>query len=217
MDSFLIVQRGDEIGRRMDLDGDQLTIGRGTDNDVVLSDPMVSRYHAVLKRQDEQVILIDLGSSNPVVINDQVLEPGVPRQLSHRDVLFIGRAVFSFQSRSGAARQTTPAQNAAPLTRMMEQQSQPYPPGTAESERVRSVSQQAAVSTMEESDKTIIGSDPERLPPPPPQFVPQHAAGSFDNGSPANSGALAPQDDRLIGTPASEGSDDSPTQIIPRR
>lgn len=104
METFLIVQRGEDIGRRYDLDTVQLTIGRGSDNDMVLNDPMVSRYHAVVKRQGSRFTIIDLGSSNPVVVNDQVLEPGAAQQLQHRDVVFIGKTVFSFQSRDAQSK-----------------------------------------------------------------------------------------------------------------
>lgn len=116
METFLIVQRGEDIGRRYDLDTVQLTIGRGSDNDMVLNDPMVSRYHAVVKRQGSRFTIIDLGSSNPVVVNDQVLEPGTAQQLQHRDVVFIGKTVFSFQSRDtqGQARADQPAARPAP-------------------------------------------------------------------------------------------------------
>ncbi len=110
MDAFLIVQRGEDIGRRFDLDNNQLTIGRGSDNDLVLNDPMVSRYHAVLKQQGNRYSLIDLGSSNPVVINDQPLEPGTPQQLTHRDVVFIGKTVFSFQNRAAGISHAASAQ-----------------------------------------------------------------------------------------------------------
>lgn len=113
METFLIVQRGEDIGRRYDLDTVQLTIGRGSDNDMVLNDPMVSRYHAVVKRQGSRFTIIDLGSSNPVVINDQMLEPGMPQQINHRDVIFIGKTVFSFQSR-GADSRPGQAQSARP-------------------------------------------------------------------------------------------------------
>jgi len=108
MDAFLIVQRGEDIGRRYDLDTTQLTVGRGSDNDMVLNDPMVSRYHAVVKRHGNRYSVIDLGSSNPVVINDQALEPGMPQQLQHRDVVFIGKTVFSFQNRTPGAAQAQP-------------------------------------------------------------------------------------------------------------
>src|SRR5690242_6905635 len=108
MDAFLIVQRGEDIGRRYDLDTTQLTVGRGSDNDMVLNDPMVSRYHAVVKRHGNRYSVIDLGSSNPVVINDQAFEPGMPHQLQHRDVVFIGKTVFSFQNRTPGAAQAQP-------------------------------------------------------------------------------------------------------------
>jgi pSer/pThr/pTyr-binding forkhead associated (FHA) protein len=114
MAAFLIVQRGEDIGRRFDLDTTQLTVGRGSDNDMVLNDPMVSRYHAVVKRQGNGHLVIDLGSSNPVVINDQVCEPGEPRVLQHRDVVFIGKTVFSFQNRGGGAVQT-PGRQQTPM------------------------------------------------------------------------------------------------------
>ncbi len=116
MAAFLIVQRGEDIGRRFDLDTTQLTVGRGSDNDMVLNDPMVSRYHAVVKRQGNGYLVIDLGSSNPVVINEHVCEPGEPRILQHRDVVFIGKTVFSFQSRAGGAI-TGPAARQQPVDR----------------------------------------------------------------------------------------------------
>ncbi|HEX5501295.1 MAG TPA: FHA domain-containing protein [Thermomicrobiales bacterium] len=124
MDAFLIVQRGEDIGRRYDLDTVQLTVGRGSDNDMVLNDPMVSRYHAVVKRQGGHFTIIDLGSANPVVVNDQVLEAGIAQQLGHRDVIFIGKTVFAFQQRGADSRAPQPAQ-AVPAAR-------PTPPPPAE-------------------------------------------------------------------------------------
>jgi predicted component of type VI protein secretion system len=95
---FLITQRGPVIGHRHDLDSGQFTIGRGQDNDLVLNDAMVSRYHAVIRQENAGVVLIDLGSTNPALVNDMPLEPGVPQRLQHRDVVVIGGAVFSFQN-----------------------------------------------------------------------------------------------------------------------
>ena len=78
MSPFLITQRGPVIGHRHDLDSGQFTIGRGQDNDLVLNDAMVSRYHAVIRQENAGVVLIDLGSTNPALVNDMPLEPGVP-------------------------------------------------------------------------------------------------------------------------------------------
>jgi predicted component of type VI protein secretion system len=97
---FLIIQRGPDIGSRCELTDLQVTIGRGPDNDLVLPDALVSRYHAVIRRDGENVVLIDLGSTNPVIVNETVLEPGVPCRLQHRDVVIVGQNVFSFQNPS---------------------------------------------------------------------------------------------------------------------
>ncbi|MBX5492917.1 MAG: FHA domain-containing protein [Chloroflexi bacterium] len=103
MPPFLITQRGPEIGRRYDLVSPQFTIGRGTDNDLVLGDALVSRYHAVIRQENEGVVIIDLGSTNPVLVNDTPLEAGMPHRLQHRDIIVLGQNVFSFQNPPAAA------------------------------------------------------------------------------------------------------------------
>jgi predicted component of type VI protein secretion system len=100
---FLIMQRGPEIGRRYDITSSQFTIGRGSDNDLVLGDALVSRYHAVIRQENEGIVIIDLGSTNPVTVNDVELEPGVPQRLHHRDVIVVGQSVFSFQHPTSVA------------------------------------------------------------------------------------------------------------------
>ncbi len=103
MPPFLIMQRGPEIGRRYDLTSSQFTIGRGSDNDLVLVDALVSRYHAVIRQENEGIVIIDLGSTNPVMVNDVELEPGVPQRLHHRDIIVVGQCVFSFQHPTSVA------------------------------------------------------------------------------------------------------------------
>jgi pSer/pThr/pTyr-binding forkhead associated (FHA) protein len=100
MPPFLIIQRGPVIGHRHDLDTGECTIGRGQDNDLVLNDVMVSRYHAVIRQENAGVVVIDLGSANPVLVNNVPLEPGVPQRLQPRDVVVIGAVVLSFQDRA---------------------------------------------------------------------------------------------------------------------
>jgi predicted component of type VI protein secretion system len=99
----LITQRGPEIGRRYDLAAAQFTIGRGTDNDLVLGDAMVSRYHAVIRQENEGVVIIDLGSTNVTTVNETDLEPGVAQRLQHRDVIGIGQNVFCYQQPTGVS------------------------------------------------------------------------------------------------------------------
>ena len=236
MDAFLIVQRGEDIGRRFDLDTTQLTIGRGADNDLVLNDPMVSRYHAVLKRQGSRYSLIDLGSSNPVVINDQALEPGNPQQLTHRDVVFIGKTVFSFQHRAAGMGSTPSNQPAAkPMERDTDATQMvgrrdfdpptPPPPSRNAAPSISDVGERTVIAPApntgtanEDSDKTMVVGASDRSTPPPPLFAPPPppAAVKFDDDE-TNAGIAAPQGDRMVGTPPNEDDGDFPTQIIPRR
>ncbi len=48
-----------------------VTIGRGHANDLVLNDPSVSRFHAVVKLVGETVVVADRGSTNGVFINGE--------------------------------------------------------------------------------------------------------------------------------------------------
>lgn len=238
MDAFLIVQRGEDIGRRFDLETTQLTIGRGADNDLVLNDPMVSRYHAVLKRQGSRYSLIDLGSSNPVVINDQSLEPGTPQQLTHRDVVFIGKTVFSFQHRAAGMGSSPSAQPASRSTSSDNDATQmighrdfdpPTPPPVPRSaapssggdadERTVIASAPSPSPMHDDSDKTMVVGGREDAAPPPPLFAPPPppAAVKFDDDE-TNTGLTPPsRGDQVVGTPPSEDDGDFPTQIIPRR
>lgn len=196
MDAFLIVQRGEDIGRRFDIDTTQLTIGRGSDNDLVLNDPMVSRYHAVVKRQGNRFTLIDLGSSNPVVVNDQALEPGMGQQLTHRDVVFIGKTVFSFQNRAAGAgpapgrptpQVVTPPRPEAAETQFMGSRdfdpptpppatrATPQPSSSAMGEKTVVAPIQEAASGGDNDKTMIIGGSPPAATPPPALFSPPPA------------------------------------------
>lgn len=74
---------------------DSLSIGRGSDNDVVLGSKQVSRNHAVLSVLDGQLYVKDLDSSNGTFVNDQRLEGNKSTPLQVEDTL--GFASFRFQ------------------------------------------------------------------------------------------------------------------------
>jgi hypothetical protein len=69
------------------LDRQQVTLGRARDNDVILDDPRVSRYHARIVQRYGQSVLQDLGSTYGTALNDQVVQECV---LRHGDRLSLG-------------------------------------------------------------------------------------------------------------------------------
>ena len=53
-----------------------LTLGRSSDNDVVLRDFSVSRHHARVEEGDETFRIVDLGSTNGIRVNESFVESG---------------------------------------------------------------------------------------------------------------------------------------------
>ncbi|MPY91472.1 MAG: FHA domain-containing protein [Luteitalea sp.] len=84
MTAKLLIFRGDEIDR-VDLTNRDLRIGRAPENDIVLQDQdkTVSRYHAELRHEQGNYVLIDVNSQNGIWVDGQrvqrtKLEPGRP-------------------------------------------------------------------------------------------------------------------------------------------
>ena len=59
--------------RVIELQSGSLTLGRDPSNAVVLDDPNVSRFHAVLNRVGDSVELADLGSRNGTRLNHELI------------------------------------------------------------------------------------------------------------------------------------------------
>ena len=73
----LIAQTGKLDGGRWALDSDELIIGRGKDNGLVVPDRQVSRHHARIRRTDRGYLLEDLGSKNGTHLNGTEVTDGV--------------------------------------------------------------------------------------------------------------------------------------------
>jgi len=77
---ILLVVSGGARGKKTKV-GDQLTVGKAPDNDLVLPDDTVSRHHCVLERRRDGIIVRDLGSTNQTrvgrtAVKEATIEPG---------------------------------------------------------------------------------------------------------------------------------------------
>jgi two-component system, cell cycle response regulator len=88
-----------DLGRRYLLDKKVITIGRGRDNDIVLLRDCVSRRHARLELRGEDVIAVDLASTNGTFVNDDPKRVA-ERSLNRGDQLKIGDTIFKYLSGS---------------------------------------------------------------------------------------------------------------------
>ena len=78
-----------------------ITVGRATTNDVVLSDAKASRAHARLAYSDSQWTLIDLDSANGTLVNGLPVVDRVP--LQQGDVIRVGDSTLLFEAGTAIA------------------------------------------------------------------------------------------------------------------
>ena len=79
---------------------DQASIGRASDNDIVLNDFSVSRRHAYLKREQGEWVLCDNHSTNGIRVNDRHV-PNAP--VGSGDQAVIGTFTLSFREEAAEA------------------------------------------------------------------------------------------------------------------
>ena len=91
----LVEQRPDGSGRRVQLNGGPLAIGRAPDNDLVLDDRRVSRHHARLQARRGMLVLTDLDSANGSRVNGVAVSEVA---LGAGDRIEIGTTVFVIEA-----------------------------------------------------------------------------------------------------------------------
>lgn len=71
-----------------------LTIGRSNDNDIIIRDPFISKNHAKITKDEDELFLIDLESANGTYLNgDRVMDVV---KLRNGDRLKLGQLEFIF-------------------------------------------------------------------------------------------------------------------------
>ena len=85
--------RGKRPVKVVELDSDRLTLGRDPSRDITLDSSLVSRKHALIKKETDGIYVLDTKSKGGTFVND---EPVICRKLIPGDVVQIGPFVFTF-------------------------------------------------------------------------------------------------------------------------
>jgi phage tail-like protein len=113
----LIVLRGDEVVTTAPLTSGELTIGRGPDNGLVLSDQTVSGHHARLHVEGDDHLLTDVGSTNGTTVDGVRLLRNQPIRLTDGCVIQIGGFDLIYKAPVAAPAEIPPKEPAPPTDR----------------------------------------------------------------------------------------------------
>src|SRR6266568_403805 len=161
-----------------------VTIGSTPDSRLIMHDAKVSPHHAVVRPTEQGYTITDWGSTSGTFVNDQQLDPFVPRLLTAGDRIRIGETVFTYEVHEGAVLiagqgsrpEGEPAALAAPSEHTaygaQAQLSSASPDQTLYGSAPR---QESAPAPSQQPD--ILPGAPEDIPafgtpPPPPPYTP---------------------------------------------
>jgi len=95
------------VDRDVPLTARRILIGRSEDADVQIDSVFVSRYHALIVRDGREDLLLDLGSTNGVLVNSRRVGR---RRLQHRDLIQIGPARVVYLNEQAQNLQSDPGE-----------------------------------------------------------------------------------------------------------
>lgn len=112
------ISKGPHIGQNLSFAKASVTIGRGPENDIVLSsDPRVSRQHAEIKQRGTDFVIVNLSQKNFVLLDGQSIQSEV---LVNGSVIQIGDTEIQFKfeapSMASAPVQTPPVPAPHPVS-----------------------------------------------------------------------------------------------------
>lgn len=95
--SQLMVYRNGSFESEHDVTKDKIALGRHSENDVVLNDLTMSRFHARIERRASDYVIVDLNAQNGVLLNGSKVEG--ESNLSNGDRLTMGLFEIHFEAK----------------------------------------------------------------------------------------------------------------------
>jgi diguanylate cyclase (GGDEF)-like protein len=92
----LLVGPASSIGKQWHLSSTDVVVGRSPSSSVFVDDRSVSKSHAKFILNGNDVLIMDLESTNKTVINQQTVAPLTPVKLVNNDQIKVGNVIFKF-------------------------------------------------------------------------------------------------------------------------
>ncbi len=89
----LIMNKG-EAAFSYDIEGNAVSVGRSSANDIQIHDNHVSRNHLIVWREGKRYLVKDLGSGNGTLVNGREVPSGATVEVKEGDAIVIGMSVF---------------------------------------------------------------------------------------------------------------------------
>ncbi len=97
-EACLVQYSGDSIGKRYKLSEKELILGRSAEVEITIDEKSVSRKHAQIQVDEENVFIQDLGSANGTFVNDKLLFKNDNYALKDQDMIRMGSILLKFFS-----------------------------------------------------------------------------------------------------------------------
>jgi pSer/pThr/pTyr-binding forkhead associated (FHA) protein len=153
-----IVLRDGSVVER-DLTQNEVAIGKGPQNDIILPDASVSTAHAIIRFEDGAYKISDLGSRNGTVVNDARLG-AEPRAIQHGDLIKMGHCALTFRLKEVSDTLSMP-----PRTLIMSPAGTPLPPPAPPTPNPAALTEDALAEALL-SSSLVARSEVERLRAP---------------------------------------------------
>lgn len=185
---FLDDDKGEES---YELKPEGTTIGRETDNDIVLQEGEISRHHARILQKDGQWVFKDLGSNIGTTVNDQPVKES-EQILYPGDLIVMGRHRFKFEP--GVSEVTIMGNLRAPTSEDLEKAKQEAEESTPQEPAEEESGEEKAPETPLESPYVK-----EKTPKPEPEEPATKSEPAKEEPKPKKSSAMPMQEQKKKG------------------
>ena len=93
---ILLVGPASSIGKQWHLSSSNTVVGRSPNSTIFVDDRSVSKSHVKFMLNGNDILVMDLESTNKTAINQQVIAPLTPIKLSNNDQIKMGNVIFKF-------------------------------------------------------------------------------------------------------------------------